>query len=124
MLSYFDTKNLATLISCPAMMNFSLQDLTCPPHTVWAPYNNLGSQEKRYMVNPALGHTVGETWVEEYTRFFLDHLKGEADGICTLRSDRHVTDDAIYDLRGLRHEGSLSTLPSGIYIQHGRKVVK
>ena len=124
MLSYFDTKNLAALISCPAMMNFSLQDLTCPPHTVWAPYNNLGSQEKRYLVNPALGHTVGETWVEEYTRFFLDHLKGEADGICTLRSDRRVTDDAIYDLRGLRHEGSLSTLPSGIYIQHGRKVVK
>ena len=46
MLSYFDTKNLATMITCPVYMDFSLQDNVCPPHTNWASYNNLKSEEK------------------------------------------------------------------------------
>ena len=121
MLSYFDTKNLATLITCPVIMNFSLQDTTCPPHTVWAAYNNLASTEKQYIPNPTLGHTTGETWGIDLRNFFASHLKGP-DAIQSLRVS--TADDAIYDLHGVRRQGSLSTLPSGIYIHHGKKIVK
>ena len=121
MLSYFDTKNLATLITCPVLMNFSLQDTTCPPHTVWAPYNNLASTEKQYIPNPLLGHTTGETWGLDVTDFFASHMKSpDAIQSVTMTS----ADDAIYDLRGVRHEGTLSTLPPGIYIHRGHKIVK
>lgn len=122
-LSYFDTKNFAPLISCPVYMNFSLQDITCPPHTVWAAYNNLGSSEKQYLTNPTNGHKVGETWTTEVDQFFASHLKSDADGIQTVSSPRQY-DATIYDLHGVRHEGPLSTLPPGIYIQQGRKVVR
>ena len=121
MLSYFDTKNLATLITCPVIMNFSLQDTTCPPHTVWAAYNNLASTEKQYITNPTLAHIVGETWGIDLRDFFASHLKGP-DAIQSLRISS--ADDAIYDLHGVRHQGSLSTLPSGIYIHRGKKIVK
>ena len=122
-LSYFDTKNLATYITCPVLMNFSLQDHTCPPRTNWAAYNNLASEEKYFLTNPALGHTVGATWGTDVNSFFDAHLKTEVDGIRRI-SYKHQTDHAIYDLRGVRHNGTLSTLPHGIYIQQGRKIVR
>lgn len=121
MLSYFDTKNLATLITCPVLMNFSLQDTTCPPHTVWAAYNNLASTEKQYIPNPTLGHTTGETWGLDVADFFASHVK-DPDAIQSVTVPQ--SDDASYDLRGVRHSGTLSTLPPGIYIHRGRKVVK
>lgn len=128
MLSYFDTKNLATLITCPVLMNFSLQDTTCPPHTVWAPYNNLASTEKQYIPNPLLGHTTGETWGLDVTDFFASHMKSPdaIQSVTMTSSDPSLTyaDDAIYDLQGVRHEGTLSTLPPGIYIHRGHKIVK
>ena len=123
MFSYFDTKNLATLINCPVLMNFSLQDNTCPPHTNWAAYNNFGSSEKHYLTNPTLGHTTAENWRTEYSSFFASHLKADANAVKNVPVSRQE-DDAIYDLRGVRYHGSLSTIPSGIYIQQGRKIVK
>lgn len=121
MLSYFDTKNLATLITCPVIMNFSLQDTTCPPHTVWAAYNNLASSEKQYIPNPTLGHTTGETWGDDLRSFFASHIK-DPDAIQSIWVPN--SDDAIYDLHGVRHQGSLSTLPHGIYVHRGKKIVK
>ena len=123
MLSYFDTKNLATLVTCPVYMNFSLQDKDCPPHTNWAAYNNLGSSEKYYLTNPTSGHSIGESWVAEFNNFFASHLKSEMDGIQSVPIARQE-DTAIYDLRGVRQNGTLSSLPHGIYIQQGRKIVK
>ena len=46
LLSYFDTKNLATLVTCPVISAIGLQDPVCPPHTNFAPYNNFKSEEK------------------------------------------------------------------------------
>lgn len=123
MLSYFDTKNLATLVTCPVYMNFSLQDKDCPPHTNWAAYNNLGSSEKQYLTNPTSSHSIGETWVAEFTNFFASHLKSDADGIQNVSLERQE-DTTIYDLKGVRQNGTLSSLPHGIYIQQGRKIVK
>ena len=123
MLSYFDMKNLATLVTCPVLMNFSLQDNTCPPRTNWAAYNNMHSIEKDYLTNPTLGHTVGETWATEYRKFFTSHLKSVGDGIQNVSASCQ-DETPVYDLRGVRYSGSLSTLPRGIYIQQGRKIVK
>ena len=61
LLSYFDVKNFAPKVKCPAYMAFGLQDPTCPPHTNFAIYNNLGSAEKRYHCVPTCGHAM---WLE------------------------------------------------------------
>ena len=58
MLSYFDIKNLAQWVECPAYMAFGLQDPTCPPHTNFAIYNNLGSSEKHFWCVPTCGHAM------------------------------------------------------------------
>ena len=61
-LSYFDVKNFAPRITCPVIMAFGLQDPTCPPHTNFAIYNNLGTQNKRYVCVPTCGHQM---WKED-----------------------------------------------------------
>lgn len=62
MLRYFDVKNFAPKVSCPVYMAFGLQDPTCPPHTNFAIYNNLGSKEKHYFCVPTCGHAM---WLEQ-----------------------------------------------------------
>lgn len=61
MLTYFDVKNFAPRINCPVYMSFGLQDPTCPPHTNFAIYNNLGSTDKRWYCVPTCGHAM---WLE------------------------------------------------------------
>lgn len=61
MLRYFDVKNFAPMVSCPACMAFGLQDPTCPPHTNFAIYNNLGSTERQFWCVPTCGHAM---WLE------------------------------------------------------------
>lgn len=69
-LSYFDTKNLATLISCPVIASANLQDGTCPPHTNLAPYNNLLSTDKEIYFYPLLQHVIPSDWPKKYSDFF------------------------------------------------------
>lgn len=69
-LSYFDTKNLATAISCPTIACIGLQDNVCPPHTNIAPYNNLLSTDKQLIFNPENAHQAGSTWYADYMAFF------------------------------------------------------
>ena len=61
MLRYFDVKNFAPRVTCPVYMAFGLQDPTCPPHTNFSIYNNLGSREKHYFCVPTCGHAM---WLE------------------------------------------------------------
>lgn len=124
MLSYFDTKNLATMINCPIYMNYSLQDDVCPPHTNWAPYNNAQSTEKRNMVNPELGHATGSSWWMAYNSFFRNHIRKE-NSIDSPVADRPArADDAIYTLSGIRTGHPFSQLPRGVYVQNGRVRVR
>ena len=74
-LSYFDTKNLATLVTCPVISAIGLQDPVCPPHTNFAPYNNFKSEEKHYVVNPECKHETPADWYNTYMDFFKQHLK-------------------------------------------------
>ena len=74
-LSYFDTKNLATRISCPVMADLGLQDSTCPPHTNMAPYNNLLSTDKEMHYYPEMGHEIASGWESMYTKFFKARIQ-------------------------------------------------
>ena len=75
MLSYFDTKNLAPQITCPVITCMGLQDPVCPPHTNFAPYNNLTMTDKQYTVNSELKHETASTWYATCLDFFKKHLK-------------------------------------------------
>lgn len=71
MLSYFDVKNFAGRIHCPVYMAFGLQDPTCPPHTNFSIYNNLGTADKRFLCVPSCGHAMWSepAWNTERTAF-------------------------------------------------------
>ena len=74
-LSYFDTKNLATMISCPVITSIGLQDNVCPPHTNIAPYNNVttAAADKQIVFNPELQHQVNGQWFTIYNTFFQNY---------------------------------------------------
>ena len=74
-LSYFDTKNLATMISCPVIASSCLMDGTCPPHTNLAPYNNLLSTEKQIHFYPLLQHEIPKDWPGKTSAFFKSHTR-------------------------------------------------
>ncbi len=75
MLRYFDIRNFAPRITCPVYMAFGLQDPTCPPHTNFAIYNNLGSQDKRYLCVPTCGHAMWQekVWDGERATFLSQY---------------------------------------------------
>lgn len=75
-LSYFDTKNLATRISCPVMACSGLQDGTCPPHTNVTPFLNLQTPEadKEYYFFPEMGHEIPASWNSKMSKFFKARL--------------------------------------------------
>ena len=77
MLRYFDIKNFAPKITCPVYMAFGLQDPTCPPHTNFAIYNNLGTTEKRYLCVPTCGHAMWmeKVWDGERAQFLKQYLQ-------------------------------------------------
>ena len=74
-LSYFDTKNLATLISCPIITSVGLQDNVCPMHTNLAPYNNVTTPaaDKQIIYNPELLHQTPSNWFSTYMSFFQNY---------------------------------------------------
>ena len=71
MLRYFDIKNFAPKVTCPVYMSFGLQDPTCPPHTNFAIYNNLGTSDKRFFCVPTCGHAMWQepAWGRERAAF-------------------------------------------------------
>ena len=80
-LSYFDTKNLATMISCPVITSIGLQDNVCPPHTNIAPYNNVTTAEadKQIVYNPELQHQTNSDWFTTYMNFFENYTTPSTD---------------------------------------------
>lgn len=76
MLRYFDVKNFAPRIQCPVYMSFGLQDPTCPPHTNFSIYNNLGTKNKRFFCVPTCGHAMWlePAWTAERTAFLQEWL--------------------------------------------------
>ena len=75
-LSYFDTKNLATRISCAFMGSSCLQDNVCPPRTNVVPFNNLQTPQtdKLYLWGPEKGHDYPAGWSNKMNTFFSERL--------------------------------------------------
>lgn len=78
-LSYFDTKNLAPYITCPVSIAMGLQDPVCPPHTNFAPYNNLKVEDRQYVVNGECKHQTPTTWYNDCLNFFKKHISTSDD---------------------------------------------
>ena len=74
-LSYFDTKNLATRISASVIACSGLQDVTCPPHTNIAPFNNLLTEDKVFYYYPEMGHEIPADWNKKIMNFFKERMK-------------------------------------------------
>ena len=74
-LSYYDTKNLATRISCAVLASSGLQDGTCPPHTNFAAFNNLNTTDKEMIIDPKMGHSYPSGWSTKQSNFFKDRIK-------------------------------------------------
>lgn len=74
-LSYYDTKNLATKISCAVLASSGLQDGTCPPHTNFAAFNNLNTEDKKMIIDPKMGHSYPSSWSSEQSKFFKERIK-------------------------------------------------
>lgn len=55
-LSYIDNMNLAERITCPVLMNVGLQDVICPPSTIFAAFNHLTTSTREMKVFPYNGH--------------------------------------------------------------------
>ena len=75
-LSYFDTKNLATRISCAVLATSGLLDGTCPPHTNIAPFNNLKTPaaDKEYHFYPTMTHDYPKDWYSMIAAFWKKYL--------------------------------------------------
>ena len=71
-LSYFDTKNLATRISCAVLASSGLQDDVCPPRLNVVPFNNLATPkaEKEYIFAPEMGHSYPGNWSTKMNALF------------------------------------------------------
>ena len=74
-LSYYDTKNLATKISCAVLASSGLQDGTCPPHTNFAAFNNLNTEDKEMIIDPKMGHSYPSGWSTKQSKFFKERIK-------------------------------------------------
>ncbi len=74
-LSYFDTKNLATRISCAVIACSGLKDETCPPHTNIAAFNNLNTTDKEYYFYPEMTHEIPKDWNAKTLKFFRARIK-------------------------------------------------
>ena len=124
-LSYYDTKNLATTISCPYITSVGLQDNVCPPHTNLAPYNNVQTPEadKKVVFNPELQHAVkytgSDNWTATYMSFFKEYMDATSiDNVISKMSD--VRGDIFFDFQGRR----VTNPTKGIYIYKGKKIIK
>ncbi len=118
-LSYFDTKNLATLVTTPVISCIGLQDNVCPPHTNIAPYNNLASDiDKEIHYNPQLAHATSSSWYNTYMAFFAKYLTST--NIKDNKTSSSCSDAAVYNLAGQRVTANYK----GLVISAGKKYLQ
>jgi cephalosporin-C deacetylase-like acetyl esterase len=75
-MSYFDTKNLATRISCAVLASSGLQDDVCPPRLNVVPFNNLATPAdmKEYIFVPEMGHSYPSNWWSKMNALFSKYF--------------------------------------------------
>ncbi|MCM0649564.1 acetylxylan esterase [Clostridium swellfunianum] len=73
-LSYFDCMNLGTKIKADVLASVGLEDVTCPPSTVFAAYNHMNTN-KEIRVYPEFGHGGFNQQEEEKIAFLKTRFK-------------------------------------------------
>ena len=79
--SYFDCMFFAKRIKCPIYMNTGFADVTCPPSSVFAAYNQLPQKTEKYMQTvPDRGHGAEHTSGKEALKKYIQKItqKGES----------------------------------------------
>ena len=123
-LTYFDTKNFAPYITCPVFTCMGLQDPVCPPHTNFAPYNNLKVADKQYTVNADCKHETPSTWWNDYMNFFKSHINDSyPTAISGVSVQKRSVDNVIYSIDGRSVGNDTTKLLSGVYVMNGKKFV-
>lgn len=74
-LSYFDGMNFAPEIMKPTIFSVGLIDTICPPSTVFAVYNHLGSKDKIIEVYHGMAHEEIGVHVEKKMKFASEYLQ-------------------------------------------------
>jgi cephalosporin-C deacetylase len=75
-LRYFDNLSLADRITCPVLMTVGLQDLVCPPSTIFAVYHRIKG-EKELRIYPYGAHESYPTHHEHKLAWASRILRGE-----------------------------------------------
>lgn len=130
-LSYYDTKNFASMITAPTLSSIGLQDNVCPAHTNLAPYNLL-TCEKQLYINKNLIHETpsdntwsaknnsdGRDWTSMTTAWWQSHMN--TTGIEQIENaEMEIEDSRCYNTVGQR----VAANAKGIIIVNGKKIMK
>ena len=73
---YYDAMNFATRTKAGAVFTVGFIDLTCPPTSVYAAYNNLGGKKSIHN-DPSAGHTNTPKASEAMRQGVLEHVKAQ-----------------------------------------------
>ena len=73
---YYDAMNFATRTKAGAVFTVGFIDLTCPPTSVYAAYNNLGGKKSIHN-DPSAGHTNTSKASEAMRQGVLEHVKAQ-----------------------------------------------
>ena len=73
---YYDAMNFATRTKAGAVFTVGFIDLTCPPTSVYAAYNNLGGKKSIHN-DPSAGHTNTPKASEAMRLDVLEHVKAQ-----------------------------------------------
>ncbi len=77
---YYDGMNFVTRTKASAFFTVGFIDLTCPPTTVYAAYNNLSS-EKQIFNDITAGHTNTKEAQKRMNQAVLDHVAAQKKGL-------------------------------------------
>jgi cephalosporin-C deacetylase len=70
-MSYFDTKNFASELTCPTLLGMGLLDPIVPPANAYVDYNNMANK-KHLIIFRDLGHEVGKPYKYYEGRWMRD----------------------------------------------------
>jgi cephalosporin-C deacetylase-like acetyl esterase len=71
---YFDCMNLATRAKAEAIFSVGFIDVTCPPTSVYATYNNYGGK-KQIIDKPLMGHTQSADISQAFHKAMWEHIR-------------------------------------------------
>ena len=74
-MAYYDAANFASFITVPTYVSCGLVDSTCPSSTVYAAYNNLGTDVKEMYIMPGLGHVHTGAYMKLRDAWFAKHAR-------------------------------------------------